>query len=170
MKSKPHPSQERLHEVFEYCEDNISKPFLWKIRPSRSMKIGDLAGCKDRKYYMVDLDGRSYRLHRLVWIYHYGDIPDKMLVDHIDGNRLNNHIENLRLATNSQNLRNSKISSINTSGIKGVSWSKQMNKWTARIRVDGKRKFIGLFHTIEEAEAAIVAARNNLHGDFARHE
>ena len=172
MKFKPYPSQEELHEKFEYCADNIFKPLMWKINPSPNVKIGDLAGWVEKHgYYLITMNkGSKYRLHRLVWIYHNGDIPDEMQVDHIDGNPKNNRIENLRLATHAENMRNSKIRSDNTSGIKGVEWYKSRNRWRAKIRVDGKTKTLGYFHTIEEAEAAIVAARNNLHGDFARHE
>jgi len=172
MKSKPYPSQEELHELFEYREDNISQPLIWKIRPSRRVKIGDAAGCSNecsetnKGYYAIRINGTNYQLQRLVWIYHNGDIPDVMQVDHIDGNKVNNRIENLRLATQSENNHNTKISSKNTSGVKGVSWSKQKKKWRAQIRINYKQKFIGLFDTIEEAEAAVIATRNNLHGDF----
>ena len=175
MKFKPYPSQEQLHELFEYCEDNISQPLIRKIITCNRVKIGDVAGCLNKSktnagYYAIKIYGKNHQLHRIVWIYHNGDIPDEMQVDHIDGNPLNNQIENLRLATQSQNNYNRKKQSNNTSGVKGVVWSKQMKKWRAQIRINNKDKFIGLFHTIEEAEAAVIAARKNLHGDFARHE
>ena len=173
MKSRPHPSQERLRELFEYCEDNISQPFLWKIRSSYCIKIGDIAGSlrsKNRGYYTIRFGGIAYLLHRLVWIYHNGDIPDLMVIDHIDGDLSNNRIENLRLATYSANSQNRKINSTNTSGVKGVYWYKQYEKWKVQIMIDRKSKFLGYYNTIEEAEAAVIAARNNLHGDFARHE
>jgi hypothetical protein len=172
MKSNPHPLQERLHELFDYCEDNTSQPFMQKIRTSQRVKIGDVAGCmrKSDGYYVIRFGRIAYALHRLVWIYHNGDIPDGMLVDHVDGNKVNNRIENLRLATKSQNNHNSKIHSNNTSGIKGIFRDKSRNKWRAQLAINGKIKSVGSFDTIEEAEAAVIAARNNLHGDFARHE
>ena len=172
MKFKPHPSQEKLHERFEYRADNISQPFIQKIRISQHIKIGDLVGglYKGHTYYTVAIGKKNYMLHRLVWIYHYGDIPDGMQIDHIDGNPLNNQIENLRLATPSQNQQNSKIRSNNTSGIKGIRWYERSKKWKVQICINGKYKFIGYFDILEEAEAAITAARNNLHGGFARHE
>ena len=170
MKSKPHPSQEQLHELFDYREDNISQPLVWKIRPSNSVKIGDVAGSfKIRGYFEIIVGKNSYKLHRFIWIYHYGDIPSGMLVDHIDGNKVNNCIENLRLATPTENLQNSKIRS-NNSGIKGVWWYKSRNRWRARIRICGKEFHVGYFHTKEEAEAAVIAAREKHHGEFARHE
>jgi len=172
FKFKPHPSQEQLHELFEYREDNISQLLIWKIKPSPRVKIGDVAGCfnKGDGYYQIGINLIDYKLHRLVWIYHNGDIPDGMQIDHIDGNSLNNLIENLRLATHGENQRNSKISSANTSGVKGLHWVKSRGKWRAQIYVDSKCIYLGHFDTKEGAEAAITAARNNLHGDFARHE
>jgi hypothetical protein len=174
MKSKPliYPSQERIHELFEYREDNISQPFLWKIKPNRfgRVNIGDVAGGirKSDGYCRLKTDGQDYQLHRIVWIYHNGDIPDEMQVDHIDGNPLNNQIENLRLATISQNHYNRKKQSNNTSGIKGVRI--RNGKPVAEIKVNGKRVWLGAFNTLGEAEAAVIAARNNLHGEFTRHE
>jgi hypothetical protein len=171
MKSKQHPSQERLRELFEY-RDHESQPFIWKISLSNRVKIGDVAGCSTSVsgYCQVGIDDTYLRIHRLVWIYHNGDIPDKMFVDHIDGDKLNNRIENLRLATRSQNQHNCKKQSNNTSGVKGIGWNKQRKKWRARITINGKSIWLGYYNTIEEAEAAITAARNNLHGEFARHE
>ena len=171
MKFRPYPSQEQLREIFT-LRDNNTQPFLWKIKPSQSTKIGDVAGSLNKSdgYYVIKFGGIAYRLHRLVWIYHNGDIPDKMLVDHIDGNPLNNKIENLRLSTNSQNICNSKIPSTNTSGVKGVHWDKSNNKWRAQMKINHKTKNLGSFDTIEEAETVVIALRNNLHGEFARHE
>jgi hypothetical protein len=173
MKSKllVYPSQERTHELFEYREDNISQPFLWKIKLNVRIRIGDAAGTVDKSngYYKIQINKKMYRLHRLVWIYHNGDIPDEISVDHIDGNKANNRIENLRLATHTENMQNSKIRSDNTSGIKGVRILKN-GKLVAEIKVNGKRLWLGTFNTLEEAEAVVIAARNNLHGEFVRHE
>ena len=172
MKSRPHPSQERLRELFEYREDNISQPLVWKIKPSNNVKIGDFAGGfnKGDGYYQIGLIQLDYKLHRLVWIYHNGDIPDGMQIDHIDGNPLNNLTENLRLATHGENQHNSKIRSDNTSGVKGVHWNKGNKKWKSQIYVEGKLIYLGYFDTIVEAEAAVIAARKKHHGDFSRQE
>jgi len=63
----------------------------------------------------------------LIFLYHHGYLPK--FVDHIDGNKKNNRIENLREATKSQNAMNQKVSTRNTSGIKGVMWHKRDKKW-----------------------------------------
>lgn len=89
------------------------------------------------------------------------------LVDHIDGDGLNNRRNNLRPATNAQNVRNSRKRTTNTSGFKGVSWNKEHRKWRAEIMARGKKKFLGLFNTAEEAHKAYCEAAEQLHGEFA---
>lgn len=88
------------------------------------------------------------------------------LVDHINGDPLDNRRSNLRLATASQNLHNIGRSSANTSGYKGVSWDRRRKKWRARIKKDGKEKHLGLFDTPEEAFEAYCKAGPEYHGEF----
>ena len=88
------------------------------------------------------------------------------LVDHIDGNGLNNQRSNLRAATNSQNLRNSGPRG-GSSQFKGV-FRYRNGRWQSSIMVDGKSTHLGYF--VEEVEAALAydAAALRLHGPFAR--
>lgn len=104
--------------------------------------------------------------HRLVWIYHYGLIPDGMYVDHINQNRTDDRIENLRLATHGQNLRNISRKA-NRLGVTGVSKDKSIRRYQARIALDGERINLGMFDTAEEAHQAYVEASIRLHGDFS---
>ena len=91
-------------------------------------------------------------------------------VDHIDCNPLNNCRSNLRLSSHAENMRNVKKNRSNTSGYKGVHWSKDSNKWVASIKVDGKRKNLGGYATPEEAYAVYCEAARKYHGEFARLE
>jgi hypothetical protein len=91
------------------------------------------------------------------------------ILDHIDGNRSNNKIENLRAATVSQNLQNSKTYKSNTSGIKGVSWEKDRNKWKVQIMLRGKNKVIRNLEDLELAELVAIEVRNKYHGEYANH-
>jgi hypothetical protein len=94
--------------------------------------------------------------------------PDGKLVDHIDGNPLNNQNENLRLCTNAENCRNTKIYKNNTSGYKGVQSIGKQGKWFAIINCNRKQKYIGTFETKEEAAMAYNEYAKKLHGEFAR--
>lgn len=90
------------------------------------------------------------------------------LVDHINGDGLDNRRANLREATNAQNMRNKGLYRNNSSGFKGVSWQKECRKWQAGIRLDGTRRHLGLFLVAEDAAAAYDEAARELHGEFAR--
>lgn len=91
------------------------------------------------------------------------------LVDHIDGNGLNNTRDNLRLATNSQNLFNRGKSVNNKSGYKGVSKIKNREKWIAQIAINGRNMNLGSFDTPELAYAAYCEKAKELYGEFANY-
>ena len=85
-------------------------------------------------YYHViltdkDGDKSTKKIHKLVSSTFLENPDEKQCVDHIDHNRLNNHLSNLRYATHIENSQNSSIKSNNTSGIAGICWNKQNNKW-----------------------------------------
>ena len=81
------------------------------------------------KYKVISFGRRRWLLHRLIWTYVHGEIPDGMVVDHIDGNTNNNSIKNLRLASKSESSFNKGMFKNNTSGVKGVYWDKRNKKW-----------------------------------------
>lgn len=95
------------------------------------------------------------------------DAQPGQIVDHIDGDPLNNTRANLRLVTRAQNQWNRKAQQ-NASGYKGVSWHRGHQKYYARIQVHNRRHFLGYFETAEEAAEAYDAAARRLHGQHAR--
>lgn len=90
-------------------------------RPTKGKPVGRLS---KRGYWEASYMQFLYKVHRVVWEIHYGEIPDDMYIDHLDGDKSNNKLNNLRLVTKSLNSRNSKAPSTNTTGIAGVSHSK----------------------------------------------
>ncbi len=104
-------------------------------------------------------------LHQLIWEL-IGNPPSSQ-IDHHDGQPLNNAEINLRAARPCDNSRNRRKQSNNTSGTIGVNWVDRCNKWRSQIRVNGKRKHLGYFATIEEAAAARDAGALKYHGEFA---
>lgn len=91
------------------------------------------------------------------------------VVDHIDGNGLNNSRKNLRECTSSQNQHNQPAQSRKkSSAFKGVYWHIKDKKWIARIKVGGIRRHIGSYSSENDAALAYDAAARELHGDFAK--
>lgn len=102
----------------------------------------------DTKYHMVNLCGKQYKTHRLIYLMHHGNLPE--LIDHIDRDKLNNRIENLRASNKSLNAINSKRSDAG-----GVSYRADRGRWQAYIKRDYKQEFIGYFNTEHEAREAV---------------
>lgn len=94
------------------------------------------------------------------------DFPERLSVDHIDGDPLNNRLINLRACTVAENSRNRKTILDIRSGIKGVDYCK--GKWRVRICVDGVRHYLGSFDNIEAAQLVYDEACIKYHGKFAR--
>lgn len=109
--------------------------------------------------------GSTIYMHRLILGLEVGDAR---LADHRNGDTLDNRDGNLRIATAAQNCRNCRISKLNPSGFKGVTWDAYHHRWQAQITVDYRNIFLGRFATPEEAHAAYAMAANKYHGEFAR--
>lgn len=161
-------TQEILKTCLKYEPDTGT--FIWLKPALRSRaKPGDEAGKIDHSgYRSIKINQKDYLGHRLAWLYAHGYWPSTA-IDHINGCRSDNRISNLRLATESQNQSNRRIGRNNTSGFKGVSWSKKRKAWIARITFAGIQHQIGAFRNAEEAAAAVMAARPIFHGEFACH-
>lgn len=102
-------------------------------------------------------------LHRLVM----GN-PKGMIIDHIDGDTMNNRKSNLRVCTFRENCRNRKMHRGNTSGYRGVTWVEKEQKWMAYIHIDMCKKFknLGYFENKEDAYKARLKAEEKYFGDF----
>lgn len=128
-------------------------------------KILRNVGTKHNKgYFSLMVNGEMKLSHRLVWESVHGQIPDGFQIDHINGFRRDNRISNLRLVTPSQNNQNrSTCRAGNVSGKKGVILDKRTGHWIASIANNGKRKHLGSFLTIDEADEVYCLAASMLH-------
>jgi len=157
-----HPTQEQLKAMFDYIDGKL----VWKVKRKR-VNVGDLAGVVHPNGYLrTGLNGRIHLNHRLIFMFHHGYLPE--IVDHIDGNKLNNKIENLRGANKITNQQNQKIKKENTSGYKNVSFCKQTKNWVVQIKVNGRSKTVGRYANIEFADLVAQEARAKYHGEYAR--
>lgn len=111
-------------------------------------------------------DGRpsTQMLHRAV----LGLTDPRVVVDHINGDGLDNQRENLRVVSTSQNIAKARLRMTNTSGFRGVTWDSPRQRWVAQIKVDYARKFLGRYYAAEDAARAYDAAARQHFGEFAR--
>jgi len=146
-----------LNHLFEYKDGELIR----KVSTG-NVKAGDSAGSlKANGRVRAKIDGKFYSRSRLIWIMHHGDIPEGMLIDHIDneGLKSDDRIENLRLATHSQNLHNIEA--------RGHHWDKAANKWKAQIAHQGQKIHLGLFDCQIDARAEYLRAKRKYAGEFA---
>ena len=167
MGKKPKPITTPLEVVRSIVDyDHLKGEFRWKIpMDNGKKKAGDIAGCfsSDKEYRRVYIFGQDIREQRLAWFMHYGEDPGpNYLVDHINGNSLDNRIENLRLATDKENSKNRKKGSNNTTGFKGV-YEKKDGSFDARIYANKEYKYLGSFKTKELAANAYKEASKKYH-------
>ena len=105
------------------------------------------------------------RMHRVI-LQRMGYVNFKE-TDHCDKDGLNNQRCNLRPATHQQNNFNKKIRSDNSSGYKGVSWSKLKEKWRSYITINDEQIELGYFDNLTDAAKVYNNAANKYHNEFA---
>jgi hypothetical protein len=159
------PPLEILNWLFRYDSESGK---LYRIReasgklyhPEREITYVDSGYLK---VSIIDSNGvsKKFLVHQICYYIHTG-IEPLQIVDHMDGDSLNNRFDNLRLVTESVNSRNAKMRSDNTSGVTGVYWNKREGKWQGRVSDNtGKQKYLGLFDDIHEAATVVKNFRSN---------
>ena len=157
-------TQEIARNLFDYRDGTL----YWKVRAAKNVFAGDKAGfMQGNGYWGVRINQKTHQAHRVIFLYHYGHLPK--VVDHIDGDILNNLVENLREATASTNGCNRRAGVNNTSGVKNVSWCKAARKWTVMVQKNGAQQYFGRYENLDEAASVAKQARADLHQTFARH-
>lgn len=131
-----------VREWFSYTSE--SGEFIWKKSKGRILAGAVAGNLNCNSYRTVMYNGKNYLVHRLIWLYTYGYLPETS-IDHINHIRGDNRVINLRLASKGDNSRNMSKFKTNTSGITGVYWCKNRSRWASFIWVSGKRKSLGRF-------------------------
>lgn len=117
-------------------------------------------------------DGYVWSSYLKMYLHHFileiKPIKGKLVVDHVNRDKLDNRRENLRTCTHLQNCYNQDISGRNSSGYKGVTWDKDENMWRSQIWYD-KRKFVdlGFYEDIKDAAMAYNEGAIKYHGEYA---
>lgn len=129
-------------------------------------QAGNVHKCtRGKKYVCIKVNGKTYKAHRLAFLYMTGSFPTDD-VDHLSGDGTDNRWSIIREATKHQNGCNKKLPSNNTSGVMGVGLSS--GRWQATIKVKQKNIYLGKFSDFFEAVCARKSAENK-HGFHANH-
>lgn len=134
----------------------------------RSALVDDEDYTKLNKYkwrlnsgYAITLDDNNRK------VYMHQMLTQYQKIDHADRNKLNYQKQNLRPCNQSLNVANSSLRSDNTTGLKGVHFRKDRNKWLASIMVNGIKYHLGLYDTKEEATKVYNINAREIFGEFA---
>jgi len=164
MKYKPMPPIEMLREMFTL--DAASGKLIRKLSSGGEL-AGSVAGGKTSAYPSVNVMRSLYLVHRVIYFMATGVDPIGFKVDHRNGDTSDRRPSNLRLATQSENgCHRVKMDSRNTSGHRGVYWSKKDNLWIARVYKSKKKVHCSYHKRLEDAAAAADAARAVYMGAF----
>lgn len=138
---------DRLHEFYEADESGC---WIWNRHTQTS------------GYGQIRVAGRLHLAHRLVYTMLVGEIPSDGVMDHKCHVRRCVNPDHLQVVTNKQNCENLTLSKANSSGIRGVTWDKRTRSWMGHVKHNYVSHHVGRFSTIEDAERAVVAKRNEL--------
>lgn len=143
-----------LEYINEYLTYDASTGNLYQLKKRPKIQVGSLAGGINKKgYRYIQLNGRKYPSHHIVWFIETNSFPQKQ-IDHIDGNKTNNKFSNLREVTNKQNTENRGKQKNNKTGYKGVSFNNRLKKYVAQIQHNNKPIHIGVYQNSYDAHLA----------------
>jgi hypothetical protein len=173
-------TQEEVRRLLDYNPE--TGELRWKVRRGGKAVAGSLAGKKysflgqgknglgkkftrhyPDKRVEIFVHRKSYRAHRIIWLWMYGKFPTYQ-IDHIDGDAWNNSLSNLREVTNQQNAFNKRKKTNSSSDFVGVSYHKLRNKYVARIKFNNKHYHLGYFDCQIEGSKAYLTAKEKYHG------
>jgi len=171
MKINPLPPVDYLLDCFKY--DGATGLLYWRDRPKnhfetesawkrhKTLRSGKPILTTNAYGYKVarlsqESKHKLFLCHRIVYAMFYGDRD--MIVDHVNGDRLDNRIENLRAVSSRENLLNTSVKK--KQGLKGAYYEADRGKWLSQIKINYKSFYLGRFDTEQEAHKAYMNAFN----------
>ena len=152
-------------------EGNICKIFLYDQKSEKIAEtiidVEDFEKCKGHKWGLSKGYVRNRFIGSLAGFLLNVKTTYKIVVDHKNGNSLDNKKSNLQVISNQQNKMKQKPQRNNTSGHRGVTWDRNCGKWYSQIGHNGKANYIGSFLTKAEAAFAYNEKAKELFGEFA---
>jgi len=142
-------TQKLVKDLFDYFDGRL----YWKSSMKGTLAGSEAGNVSPKGYMMVGIKSHNYLLHRVIWLWHKGYMPEG-LVDHEDQDKSNNRIENLREASKKCNAINSGVPCNSTSGVRGVSLFRGSERWRATIQDNGNGIYLGLYKNFEDAVMA----------------
>lgn len=164
--------KQTLVDRFYYDPIDITFPLVYKnIEESKGKSKNGRAGYyktdlrrpggKNNAYCEAKIHGKSYKIHRLVWIYFNDEIEESFMVDHGIGGILDNRIENLQSVSNSKNKRigTANLYKNNISGMTGVLYDSKLKKWKVSFRCRNKLYYFGVYKDLKKAKEECMKYR-----------
>jgi hypothetical protein len=149
----------RLRELLHYDPD--TGVFTWRVKRRGTASAGSIAGTVNDGYVKIKVDGVRWGAHRLAWFWMTGSAPADE-IDHQNGDHCDNRWSNLRQGTHADNMQNQITAQAdNRTGLLGV--RRRGKRFGAEINANGVKRWLGAFGTAEEAHAAYVATKRELH-------
>lgn len=160
------PRLSDLQEIYAIDPTSLSGLSRVKATRGRNGSAGPVISIGSDGYYRMKFDGQFYRTHRIIYFMHTGVDPEGFVVDHIDGNRLNNSVENLRVCTVQENLWNAKGRPKRSGLPKGI---ERLPSGWYRVQVSINAKpHVAELANFRAAQHYLSTVRNREHGEFAR--
>lgn len=145
------PDYEGMYQASNF--GNVKSLGNKKTKKEKVLKSGLDGGGYLQVSLQINSIRKTFKVHKLVaicFLNHKPDGTNKIVIDHINENKLDNRLMNLRLVSNRENLSNQK----GTSLFVGVYFCKYNKKWISKIQVDGKNISLGSFDTENDASNA----------------
>lgn len=139
--------------------DPESGHIFWIVKRTRVPASMIAGSVNNERRIIIGLRGKRYYAHRIAWVLMTRAEPPE-IIDHINGNPSDNRWSNLRAATETNNQGNRRVAP------RGVT-IRPYNRFEASIRIEGKKRHLGCFATVDDAHAAYVAAHRVVHGEFS---